>query len=131
MTPWTAFQPFKLAEVTTFHVDTWMGASPGAVFMAKRRYDALPEAARKVMDANSGERESRAMGAFWDSEQTLGRAMVSAMAGHTIVKLTPAQEANWKRQTDAAIANWTRNVPGGEKLLAAFREHLAKVKAGG
>lgn len=131
MTPWTAFQPFKLAEVTTYHVDTWMGASPGAMFMARKRYDALPEAARKVLDANSGEAESKAFGAFWDSEQKLGLSMVSAMPGQTIVKLNPQQEATWKRHADAAAAAWAKSVPDGEALLTTFRDLLAKVKAGG
>ena len=131
MTPWTAITAFKLAEVTTYHVDTWMGASPGAVFMTKKRYEAMPAAARKVLDANRGERESKAMGAFWDSEQTLGRDLVAAKPGHTIVRLTPEQEATWRRHADAAAANWAKSVPDGEKLLAAFTRLLAKVKAGG
>jgi TRAP-type C4-dicarboxylate transport system substrate-binding protein len=130
MTPWTAFQPFKLAEVTAYHVDTWMGASPGAVFMARKRYDALPADARKVLDANSGEGESKAFGAFWDSEQTLGRNLVAPLPGHTIVKLNAAQEATWKRQADAAAAEWAKSVPDGDRLLAQFRGLLVAVKAG-
>jgi TRAP-type C4-dicarboxylate transport system substrate-binding protein len=129
MTPWTAFQPFKLAEVTKYHVDTWMGASPGAMFMARKRYDALPAAARKILDEYSGEEWSRKFGAFWDSEQTLGRELVEKIPGHTIVKLNPAQEATWKREADIAAANWAKSVPDGEKLLAAFKAELAKVKA--
>ena len=131
MTPWTAFQPFKLAEVTHYHIDMQMGTSTGALFMARKRYDALPEAARKVLEANSGERDSKAFGAFWDSEQSLGRGMVQAMGGHTIVKLSPAQEATWRKKAEAAQADWAKSVPGGDKLLATFKDLLAKVKAGG
>ena len=131
MTPWTAFPPFKLAEVTHYHIDMQMGTSTGALFMAKKRYDALPADARKVLEANSGERDSKAFGAFWDSEQMLGRGMVQAMSGHTIVKLTPAQEATWRKKAEAAQANWAKSVPDGDKLLATFKDLLAKVKAGG
>lgn len=131
MTAWTAFAPFKLAEVTHYHIDMQMGTSTGALFMAKKRYDALPSDARKVLEANSGERESKAFGAFWDSEQTLGRTMVQGMGGHTIVSLTPAQEATWRQKAEAAQAAWAKSVPDGDKLLAAFKDYLAKVKAGG
>src|SRR5262249_17904524 len=50
---WTAFQPFKLAEVTTYHIDTQLGTPPAMVFMTKKRYAALSPAARKIIDENS------------------------------------------------------------------------------
>lgn len=87
----TAFQPFKLAEVTKYHVDVPLGSSSGMVFMAKSRYQALPEAARRALDANSGEAQSRAFGEFWDKVQEEGRAGVKAEAGQTMVTLTPTQ----------------------------------------
>ena len=58
-------QPYKLAEVTSYHYEMRLGASTGMVFMAKKRYDALPPAAKKILDDNSGEAASRAWGKWW------------------------------------------------------------------
>jgi len=130
--PWTAIWPFKLGEVTTYHVEAQLGNSLGVVFMAKKRYDALPAAARKVIDANGTEAESRTFGAMWDSEHDKGREMARAMGGkHAIVDLTPEQTAKWRERLAPLAAEWAKSVPDGEKILGAWRESLAKVKAGG
>ncbi|HLI21405.1 MAG TPA: TRAP transporter substrate-binding protein DctP, partial [Stellaceae bacterium] len=42
VTGWPSFQPFKLIEVTTYHIDAPLGSAPGVLFMAKAKYDALP-----------------------------------------------------------------------------------------
>jgi TRAP-type C4-dicarboxylate transport system substrate-binding protein len=62
---WTAFQPFKLAEVTSYHVDVFLGSQPSMVLMAKKNYQALPAQARKLIDDNSGEKQTRVFGQFW------------------------------------------------------------------
>jgi TRAP-type C4-dicarboxylate transport system substrate-binding protein len=130
--PWTAIWPFKLGEVTTYHVEAQLGNSLGVVFMTKKKYDALPAAARKVIDDNRGEAESRTFGAMWDSEHDKGREMARAMGGkHAIVALTPEQTARWRERIAPLAAEWAKSTPDGEKVLGAWRELLAKVKAGG
>jgi TRAP-type C4-dicarboxylate transport system substrate-binding protein len=129
---YTAFQPFKLDEVTHHHVDNVpFGANTGAVFMAKKKYQSLPEAARKVIDANRGEKESRTFGAFWDAVQEEGHQYTKEKPNHTFLVLTPDQTANWRRQAEAVLAEWSKSVPDGERILATFRELLAKVMSEG
>jgi TRAP-type C4-dicarboxylate transport system substrate-binding protein len=130
MSQWTQFQPFKLAEVTTYHVEASLGGAVGMTFMARKKWDALPAAARKVIDDNSGEKQSRLFGAFWDAVNGEGRKMVEGVAKHRIVALTPAQDAAWRRAGEAVAAEWVKTTPGGEKILAAYKAELAKVKAG-
>jgi TRAP-type C4-dicarboxylate transport system substrate-binding protein len=130
MVTFTAVLPFKLHEVTTYHVETLLGSTPGAVFMAKKRYDALPAGARRILGANSGEAESRAFGAFWDGEEARNRAAVHGMAKHTIVAPPPEQAARWRQAAAAVAEEWVKSTPDGEKVLARFRELLAEAKAG-
>jgi TRAP-type C4-dicarboxylate transport system substrate-binding protein len=99
-------------------------------FMARKKWDALPAAARKVIDDNSGEKQSRLFGAFWDAVNGEGRKMVEGVAKHRIVALTPAQDAAWRRAGEAVAAEWVKTTPGGEKILAAYKAELAKAKAG-
>jgi len=128
---WTQFEPFKLYEVTTYHVDTQFGGSAGVAFMSKARYNALSPEARKVIDDNSGEAQSRKFGAFWDAVNQEGRVLVQSKGErHTIVKLTAEQEAAWRAKTEPVVADWVKSTPDGEKVLAKYHELLAAVQAG-
>jgi TRAP-type C4-dicarboxylate transport system substrate-binding protein len=128
---WTAFQPFKLQDVTFYHLETKLGGATGMVFLAKKRYEALPAAARKILDDNSGEAESRVYGKFWDDVDNEGRDMVKALGDkHQIVPLPPAIEVKWRAAVAPVIDDWVKTTPDGAKVLAAFRGEIAKVKAG-
>jgi TRAP-type C4-dicarboxylate transport system substrate-binding protein len=63
---WTAVESFKLDEVTSYHANASFGTSSGMLFINKKRYTALPAAAKKIIDDHSGEAESRVLGQFWD-----------------------------------------------------------------
>ena len=128
---WTAFQPFKLQDVTFYHLETKLGGAAGMVFMAKKKYDALPAAVKKILDDNSGEAESRVYGKFWDDVDNEGRDMVKALGDkHQIVQQTPEMAAQWRKAVEPVIGDWVKSTPDGEKVLAAFRDQSAKVKAG-
>jgi len=128
--PWTAFNPFKLDEVTHYHVDVPFGGGPIYIFMAKKKYEALPAAARAAIDANSGEKASRDFGRWWDNEQEKTRARITATPGHTVTTLPPAEYARWKARVQTVLDDWARNTPGGKPVLDAFVAEIAKVEAG-
>lgn len=127
---WTAFQPFKLAEVTKYHIDTQLGGAPGAVFMTKKRYNALPPEARKIIEANSGEAQSRMFGAFWDRVQDEWRQKVKGMKDHTVVSLTAEQTAEWRKRVAPLAEEWIKNTPDGEKVYAKYTELVNQLEAG-
>jgi TRAP-type C4-dicarboxylate transport system substrate-binding protein len=128
--PWAAFQPYRLAEVTSYHVDAELGGGPGAILMSRKRYDALPAAARKVLDDNSQEPQTRVWATAFDEEASKQRNSVKASPAHTIVQLPPDQQKAWRKRVAAVAEEWARATPGGQKTLEAFRKHLADVKAG-
>ena len=130
MMTWTGFQPFKLAEVTNYHVDAQLGGMPGAVFMMKKVFNALPPEAQKIIEANSGEAQSRAFGAFWDRVQDEARKQVEATKGHTVVTLTPEQTAEWRTRDTPYIEDWIKTIPGGEKVYLKYAELIKQVEAG-
>jgi TRAP-type transport system periplasmic protein len=127
---WTAFQPFKLAEVTTYHIDTALGTPPAMVFMAKKRYDSLSLEARKIIDQNSGEAESRALGKAWDEVAEEARQAVKRDPKHSVVTPSAELTAKWQAAVAPVTDAWVKAMPGGDKILAAFRETFDKVKAG-
>ena len=127
---WTSFNPFKLAEVTSYHVEARLGTSVGMVFMTKAVYDALPPAARKVLDAHTGEAPSRQFGAFWDAERKNGKDVTLARGDkRTVVDLTSEQTAAWQKKLAPLADDWVKATPDGAKVLAAYRAEVAKLQA--
>jgi TRAP-type C4-dicarboxylate transport system substrate-binding protein len=126
---WTAFPTFKLAEVTHYHIDTRLGTSTAMVFLAKKKYDQLPAAARKVIDANSGEAESRKFGQYWDRQNSGTRERVKAEGKHQIVTLTPEQTRQWQSRVQPAIEDWKTRT-NGAAVLEKYRALLEEVKRG-
>jgi TRAP-type transport system periplasmic protein len=130
MIAWVAFNPWKLADVTTYHVDTLMGGAAGMIFMAKAKYNSLSPEARKIIDDNSGEALSRAFGATMDKENDNQRASVKAMEKQTFVTPTVAQLAAWQKKVDPTIAQWTKDNKGADVVLDRFRAEVANAQAG-
>ena len=131
MTSWAGVLAYKLDEVSTAHLEAPLGTTAMMVTMMRKRYDALPEAGRKAIDANSGDVWSRFVGRECvDAEIENGRKQALAK-GHKLLELSPAQLAAWKERTKPVIDNWTKERPnGGENVLEAFRKYVAEVEAG-
>lgn len=128
---WTSFDPFKLAEVTNYHVDTRLGTSSAMMFMTEATWDSLSPQAQQAIDKHAGEMESRAFGAWWDGERKAGKDNTMARGDkRTLVELTPEQTAAWQKKLEPLNENWAKNTPDGEKVLAAYRAELAKIEAG-
>jgi TRAP-type transport system periplasmic protein len=128
---WTAFEAFKLYEVTSYHIDTTLNGGAGLLFMSRKRYEALSPEARRIIDNNSGEKLSGEFGAFWDSEEDKGRRLVESKGEkQRIVDLTPQQTADWRQRTAAVVDDWVKTTPDGAKVLAEYKKLLADVRAG-
>lgn len=130
MIGWTAFQPFKLAEVTTYHVETSLGGAPGMVFMSRKKYQELSAEVRKILDANATEKECREFGQFWDRIHVDTGKLVRGLPGHTVVNPPPGVLAKWRAQIAPLTEAWTQKHPAGVKTLAAFQNLLAEAEAG-
>jgi TRAP-type C4-dicarboxylate transport system substrate-binding protein len=121
-------QTFKLHELVTYHVDAPLGSTPAMLLMAKKKLAGLPEAARKVMLAHSGDGEVRTGGRFHDTQTAAVRQQLIASGNHSFVALSPAQEKIWREKTASIAVQWAKTTPGGEKALATYRELFAKAK---
>ena len=119
---WSAFDLFKLGEVTSYHLDEAMGTSSGMIIISRKKYESLPAAARKIIDENSGEAASRAYGAWWDRENDRVRDEIKASPKQTVVTLSAEQAAEWRAKMTPMIDAWAKAVPNGEKILATFAQ---------
>jgi TRAP-type C4-dicarboxylate transport system substrate-binding protein len=126
---WTTFNPFRLGEVTRYHAETELGTSTGMVFMAKKRFDALPPAAQKVLMDNAGEGMSRSFGAFIDEEAKGVRDGVLAAPQQVVTAPTKEREAEWRDKVTPNNIAYANTVPNGPEILAAYKQFLAGAKS--
>jgi TRAP-type transport system periplasmic protein len=124
---WTLVKTFKLTEVTNFHLELPLGEAPAYVFMNKATYASLPPQAKKAIDQFSGESFSEILGANNQAADRAEGQKVSAEAGQTVTKLAAADYPAWKARMQPVVDAWVKNTPDGAKLLAAYREELAKL----
>lgn len=127
---WPAFYPFKLQEVTKYHIDGPFGGTPAFVIMNKNSYNRLPAKARAAFDKLGGETLSAHMGATTDKMDKVGEERVRAMKGHEFFTLDPAEEAAWKKKAEPIVENWIKKTPNGRTVLTAYEAEYDKVLKG-
>lgn len=128
-TPWAAMTPFKLHEVTNYHLDVAFGQTPAFTMMNKDSYAKLPQAGKKALDALSFESFTRRMAGASQRMDNEGRATVAAMANQTIAKLDPAEEKRWAARVAPVTDGWVKATPNGAAVLAAYRAEILGARA--
>lgn len=123
---WAGFAPYKLQEVTAYHIEAPLGQSTSMFFMARKKFDALPEAARKVLEDISAEATTQEFGAYFTKQWQDARAPVAADSKHTIAQLSPQQNERWLAKATPIIQEWAKTRANGEQTLAQYREFYAK-----
>ena len=129
LTSWAAFAPYKLQEVTAYHLEGPLGQNTSMFFMTRARFAALPERARKAFTDNTTEADTRAFAQHFDRQGADMRAPVAAAKDkQTIVGLPPAQTADWEKRFAPVLDEWVKARAGGDKVLAAYRAEVAAQK---
>lgn len=127
MSPWTAVQPFRLQEVATHYFDVPLGALAGFVFMNKKKFESLPDKAKKAIMDNSGEPFVAEFGKFWDRVEEEGREIVRKSGKGTIIVPQGAELEPWRKAVEPVVAKWAAETPNGAATLSAFRAELERL----
>jgi TRAP-type C4-dicarboxylate transport system substrate-binding protein len=118
---WAQVTTFKLEEVTSYHLNVALSASPAYFFMNKEAYAKLPDKAKAVVDRHTGEVQVKKLGAI------TGR-VPPPIPGHELVDLPAKDVAEWKSRLAPFTEDWVKKTRDGEKVLAAYRAEVAKVR---
>jgi TRAP-type transport system periplasmic protein len=124
---WTAVKTFRLAEVTKYHLDAPLGEAPAFVFMNKQTYASLPPKAKAAIDKFSGEAFSLSLGTANERAGENEAKKVAGEAGQSVTELSPEQYKIWKARMEPVIDAWAKSAPDRAKVLAAYREEIAKL----
>ncbi|KQI68802.1 hypothetical protein AN189_07955 [Loktanella sp. 3ANDIMAR09] len=125
----TAFPAFRLDEVTTDHLKLPLGGATGMVFMDRARFEALPDAARAVLDANSGCAVTREVGAEVDRWEADSQAYVEAKGSHTINQIAPAELETLRADLgEQLFASFIDRAPDGQVILDQWMAAMAAAR---
>jgi TRAP-type C4-dicarboxylate transport system substrate-binding protein len=123
---WTGVQPLKLWEVAKYYTAGKFGAaSVVGIVMGKASYAKLADKGKAAVDANSGLKFTKELGAFWDRINDEGRKLVEQHKGTEIFDLTEAELSRWSKAADPVVADWEKDAPNGAKVLDEFKKQLA------
>jgi TRAP-type C4-dicarboxylate transport system substrate-binding protein len=98
--------------------------------MNKDAYAKLPQKAKETIDRYAGEPFSRRLGEGGDKATEDVKERWKALPGHTVSTLSPQESERWKKILEPVTTDWVKRTPDGEKVLAAFRAELTKIRAG-
>jgi TRAP-type C4-dicarboxylate transport system substrate-binding protein len=129
-TTWASFEPYKLNEVTTTHLEVPLGGIPSMHFMSRKKFDSLPKDVQDVITANSGEEASRTAGNFFAGAAARARAPIAASDKHKILKLTAEQTEGWKKKMQVVTDTWTKDRPNGAKVYEQYVKFYNEAAAG-
>jgi TRAP-type C4-dicarboxylate transport system substrate-binding protein len=127
MVSWSAFSPFRLGEVTSYHVEVPLGGNSSMIFISKKKFASLPDAARKALIDNSGEAQSMQFGTYLGQQGDEARAKVAASPNQVIATLPPDVEAGWRAKATDVRQTWAKDHPGGDEVLATFNKLYGSV----
>ena len=129
MIPWEVVPAMKFEEVTKFHTEMPAGSAQisNTVFifgMNQARYDSLPPALKKVIDANSGPEPSAWVGKVFVEDAAPGRKTAEAR-NNSFYTLSAAELKRWEAATARVADEWVKDVTAkgfnGKQLLAEAR----------
>lgn len=126
---WAIMTPYKLQEVTKYHMETAFYQNPIMTLMSQASYDKLPADLKKVIDDNIGVAYSTGVAKKID-ELTMPAKKAITEAGGTIYSLSPEEAAKWRTAVAPVYAMWVaeadkRGLPG-QKMLDDLLERTAK-----
>lgn len=127
--PWSAFRPFKMSEITSYHIDAPLGTSVLMAFISRKVWNKLSEKERNVLMLNSGENQTRKAAEFAIRYNSDERNNVAALGGHEIVSPNAGQLNIWQEAASSIVDQRIKETKGGAELLIRFKELQAEVSA--
>jgi TRAP-type C4-dicarboxylate transport system substrate-binding protein len=119
--PWESTITFGIDKAVKFHTDMRLYASDFVWVLNRGFYDKLSAPQKKVIDDHCNNEWAGKVGAAWGDIEDGGQAKLAGTAGHTIVKLAPAQLEQWKKAAEPLYTQW---IAGADKAGVNGRQAL-------
>jgi len=128
--PYEAINSFKLHEVLDYHLDAKAYTTSFYFAMNQKKFDALPEDVRKVIDDISGEALVAKFGPWWTEWDKTGIAAIEKK-GNPVTTLTDVQRDEWRTALAPMIEAYLtdmekKGVKNAREIYAKAQELVAK-----
>ena len=132
--PWGSLFGFKIDGITKYHIDAPMYVATFATIINQDKYDALSSAQKKVIDDHCTNDWAARTARDWAKWENDGRQKIKAAgSGHTVVTLTPAELAQWRKSAEPVVQQYKDEVRKAgydpDKVLGDFRAALKRHNA--
>jgi TRAP-type C4-dicarboxylate transport system substrate-binding protein len=123
---YSALRTFKVEPLLKTHVNVPMGVRGFFFGINKKKYDALPAAAKAAIDKNSGLSYSVHMGRQNDASSAIALAKAKKK---NFITPTAAQMAEFKKKFQAIHDDWIKSTPDGRKKYDTLQKIIAEIRA--
>ena len=128
--PYEAIHGFKLYEVLNYHLDAKAYTTGFFFVMNEKKYNALPEDVRKVIDDISGETLVAKFGPWWDKWDLPGIADIKKK-GSVITPLSDEERARWRETLAPTIEAYLsdiekKGVKNAREIYAEAQKRVAQ-----
>lgn len=130
--PWGSIMLFGIDKVAKFHMDMpfWTGTFVWG--MNKAKYESLSDSQRAIIDRHCTTEWAEKIASPWADFEHSGHAKLEAMAGHEVYKITPEQNALWRKAAEPLKTKWAAQVKAaGYDPDAVYGELVAELKKRG
>ncbi|WP_085909720.1 TRAP transporter substrate-binding protein [Kiloniella majae] len=128
--PYDGVHGFKLAEVLDYHLDAKAYTTSFYFIMNEKKYNALPEKIRAIIDDMSGASLVAKFGPWWNNWDKPGLEDIKKK-GSPIVVLNDNQREEWRRALEPTTANYLKSleeagVDNAQEIYDAAVKSVAK-----
>jgi TRAP-type C4-dicarboxylate transport system substrate-binding protein len=121
---------FKITPLLKAHFEAPFGVRTFFFSLRKDAYDALPEAARKAIDANSGIEMSKKFASVFEREGEVARTDAKNDPQRTLLAATPQQQDELRRMFRPQHERWIKEHQDGQRKYDALQKILAEMRGG-
>ncbi|WP_036217894.1 TRAP transporter substrate-binding protein [Marinospirillum minutulum] len=125
---WNAVFTWGLADYVKWHLDASFGSSPVFITINKRKYEALPEDVRQVLNEMGGRNFIRYWSDSLGGENIRLREKVASSAQDVITVPSEEEVMLLRTRLDPVIDEWAETVPKGQLIWSTYLEAIEAVR---
>ena len=126
----TGLMQFGVARLTGYHYLLGFGSAPLALLMSRKKFDSLPEPARRLIRKYSGDWTASVwIDGFGAAERSF-LAKLKSETDNSVVEPSPADRETARRVYRSLIDNWAARSPHNRALLRLVGAELSSIRSG-
>jgi TRAP-type C4-dicarboxylate transport system substrate-binding protein len=130
LSDWNGMVAFRIGDAAKNHYEVPLGGAAAGVFMNMESYNALPPAARAVIDKLGGEPLSRLHGVEFDRQYRENLEKAKGEKDHVFTIPSAAERDAVKKRVEPVIERWVKDHPDGRKRLDALIAVVEDIRKG-